>query len=121
MIIEIIGGYLASSIAIMSDAAHLLSDLLGFMISIVSIYISRRKSNNKVSNGNKRCEVIGALISINFIWAITFFQLYLATLRLINKKKVNGFYMLVTAVIGFIFNILMGYILLRQGIGKFFI
>ena len=34
MIIEIIGGYLANSIAIMSDAAHLLSDLLGFIISI---------------------------------------------------------------------------------------
>ena len=40
MIIEIIDGYLANSIVIMSDAAHLLSDLLGFVISIISIYIS---------------------------------------------------------------------------------
>ena len=39
MIIEIIGGYLANSIAIMSDAAHLLSDLLGFLISIIQLYL----------------------------------------------------------------------------------
>ena len=47
MIIEIIGGYLANSIAIMSDAAHLLSDLLGFMISIISIHISRKVAKKK--------------------------------------------------------------------------
>ena len=49
MIIEIIGGYLANSIAIMSDAAHLLSDLLGFLISIISIYISRKVAKNDMS------------------------------------------------------------------------
>ena len=49
MIIEIIGGYLANSIAIMSDAAHLLSDLLGFLISIISIYISRKVAKNDIS------------------------------------------------------------------------
>ena len=37
---EIVGGILASSLAIISDAAHLLSDLLGFMISIASIYLA---------------------------------------------------------------------------------
>ena len=51
MIIEIIGGYLANSIAIMSDAAHLLSDLLGFMISIISIYISRKVAKKNMSYG----------------------------------------------------------------------
>ena len=40
MFLEFAGGYFASSIAIMSDAAHLLSDLSGFIISIVSIYIA---------------------------------------------------------------------------------
>ena len=49
MIIEIIGGYQANNIAIMSDAAHLLSDLLGFLISIISIYISRKVAKNDMS------------------------------------------------------------------------
>ena len=119
MIIEVIGGYLASSIAIMSDAAHLLSDLLGFFISIVSIYISRQKANKTMSYGYHRAEVIGALVSINIIWGLTFWLLYEASLRIVYRTEVNGLYMLITALIGFIFNIIMGLVLMRQGIGKF--
>ena len=66
--IEIIGGYIANSIAIMSDAAHLLSDLLGFIISIISIYISRKIAKNNMSYGYHRAEIIGELVSIVLIW-----------------------------------------------------
>jgi len=117
MVIEIIGGYWASSIAIMSDAAHLLSDFLGFMISIVSIYISRRRATDKMSFGYHRAEVIGALVSVNIIWGLTIWLLYEASLRLVYKQPVNGFIMLVTAVIGFVFNVVMGLVLMSQGIG----
>lgn len=117
MIIEIIGGYLAHSLAIMSDAAHLLSDLLGFIISIVSIYISRRKASDKMSFGYHRAEVIGALVSVYLVWGLTIWLIIEAKERLINKPKVDGFIMLVTAVIGFVFNVIMGLILMNQGIG----
>jgi zinc transporter 2 len=118
MIIELTGGYLADSIAIMSDAAHLLSDLLGFFISILSIYISRRKANHHMSFGYHRAGVIGALVSINIIWGLTIWLLYAAILRVIYPTPVNGLYMLITAVIGFIFNITMGLVLMREGIGN---
>lgn len=118
MIIEVIGGYLASSIAIMSDAAHLLSDLSGFFISIISIYISQREADKTMSFGYHRAEVIGALVSINIIWGLTFWLLYEASKRIIYREEVNGLIMLVTAVVGFIFNIIMGLVLLRNGIGK---
>lgn len=120
MVIEIVGGYWASSIAIMSDAAHLLSDFLGFMISIVSIYISRRKATDKMSFGYHRAEVIGALVSVNIIWGLTIWLLYEASLRLVYKQPVNGFIMLVTAIIGFLFNVVMGLVLMSQGIGNLF-
>ena len=94
MIIEIIGGYLgylANSIAIMSDAAHLLSDFLGFVISILSIYISRRVATTKMSYGFHRAEIIGALVSIALIWGLTIWLLYEATLRIIETPPVDGF------------------------------
>ncbi len=116
MTIEIIGGYFANSIAIMSDAAHLLSDLLGFIISIVSIYISRSRATHQMSFGYHRAEVIGALVSVTLIWGLTIWLLYEATLRIVNPDKVNGLIMLITAVIGFVFNIVMGVILAYQGI-----
>ena len=116
MTIEIIGGYLAKSIAIMADAAHLLSDVLGFVISIVSIYISRKQATLQMSYGFHRAEIIGALVSVNIIWGLTIWLLYEATLRLINPTQVNGFIMLITAIIGFFFNIVMGVVLAYEGI-----
>ena len=107
MIIEIIGGYLANSIAIMSDAAHLLSDLLGFIISIISIYISRKVVKNNMGYGYHRAEIIGALISIVLIWALTIWLLYEATLRIIVTPQIDGLYDN-RSHYGFSFNIIMG-------------
>ena len=116
MIIEIIGGYLANSIAIMSDAAHLLSDLLGFIISIISIYISRKVAKNNMSYGYHRAEIIGALVSIVLIWALTIWLLYEATLRIIVTPQVDGLIMIVVAIIGFSFNVIMGIVLAKSGV-----
>ena len=116
MIIEIIGGYLANSIAIMSDAAHLLSDLLGFLISIISIYISRKVAKNNMSYGYHRAEIIGALVSIVLIWALTLWLLYEATLRIITPPVVDGFIMIIVSIIGFSFNVIMGIVLAKSGV-----
>ena len=116
MIIEIVGGYLANSIAIMSDAAHLLSDLLGFLISIISIHISRKVAKNDMSYGYHRAEIIGALVSIVLIWALTIWLLYEATLRMIRTPQVDGLIMIIVAIIGFSFNVIMGIILAKSGV-----
>lgn len=119
-LIELVGGYIAYSIAIMSDAAHLLSDLLGFVISIVSIYISRQNPSKKMTYGYHRSEVIGALLSISVIWGLTIILIYGAILKLINRTPVNGLIMIVVALIGFVFNIVMGFVLIREGIDHTF-
>ena len=51
MIVEVIGGYMANSIAIMSDAAHLLGDVIGFIILLVTSKYAGRQSGNKSSFG----------------------------------------------------------------------
>jgi zinc transporter 2 len=116
MIIEVIGGYIANSIAIMSDAAHLFSDLLGFIISIVSIYIAKRTATHHMSYGFHRAEVIGALVSVTIIWGLTVWLLYEAIYRVFNPVKVNGGIMLIVAILGLLFNVIMGIILAYEGI-----
>ena len=54
MIVEFIGGFCANSIAIMSDAAHLFSDFIGFAISIIAITISEIPATNAMSFGYHR-------------------------------------------------------------------
>ena len=67
MVVEIVGGFIANSLAIMTDAAHMLSDLSGFVISIAAIYISRRPSSQEMSYGYFRAEILGALFSLSII------------------------------------------------------
>lgn len=82
IILEVIGGLVASSLAILSDAAHMFSDLLGFLISISSLYMAQRRQNAEFTFGYHRSEIIGALCSIMMIWIITAFMVYEAIWRL---------------------------------------
>lgn len=116
MIVEIIGGYIANSIAIMSDAAHLFSDLLGFGISIISIHIAKSKANHQMSFGYHRAEVVGALASVTIIWGLTIWLLFEAAQRIIHPSDIQGGTMLLIAILGLIFNLVMGLILISEGI-----
>lgn len=112
MLIEFIGGLISNSLAIMTDAAHLLSDLAGFVISIVSIYISKFPSNKNYSYGYHRAEIVGALLSVFIIWILTLLLLIESFIRIFDPHHdIHGGYMLLISTIGLVFNIIMVYIL----------
>ncbi|XP_017115892.1 uncharacterized protein LOC108138258 isoform X2 [Drosophila elegans] len=71
MIVEIVGGVVSNSLAIATDAAHLLTDLASFLISLFALYLAGRPSSERLNFGWYRAEVIGAMISVFFIWVIT--------------------------------------------------
>lgn len=105
--LEFTGGYIAHSIAIMSDAAHLLSDFMGFVISMFSIWIGTRPANGGMSFGYHRAEVIGALTSVLLIWGLTAWLVSEAVQRVITPDEVDGKIMLITASIGLLINLIM--------------
>ena len=105
MAAEIVGGIISDSIAILADAAHLLSDISGFIISIISLYIGKRPASKVLSFGYHRAEVIGALASVILIWALTGILVYLAILRCVQPETVNGEIMFITSCLGLFCNI----------------
>ena len=88
LITEVTGGILADSLAILSDAAHMFSDISGFFISIFSLWVSTKPASKNLSFGYHRAEVIGALASIFLIWGLTCLLLYEATHRVILLERV---------------------------------
>jgi solute carrier family 30 (zinc transporter), member 2 len=112
MIIEFIGGLLANSVAIMTDAAHLLSDLGGFVISIFALYLAKFPADKTFTYGYHRAEIIGAILSVFLIWILTILLLSESIQRLFTHHHViNGGIMLATSTIGLVFNCIMAYIL----------
>lgn len=84
---EAAGGIIANSLAILADAAHMFSDVAGFMISFFSIYISSSPATIKYTMGYHRAEILGAFISIFLIWGLLGWLNYEATMRIINRDS----------------------------------
>ncbi|XP_062706185.1 proton-coupled zinc antiporter SLC30A2 isoform X1 [Aedes albopictus] len=109
MIAEIVGGIYSNSLAVATDAAHLLADLASFMISLFALWVAARPSTKRLSFGWHRAEVIGALTSVLMIWVVTAILFYLAVLRTINQDfEVDGQAMLITSGLGILVNVIMG-------------
>ena len=111
MIIEFVCGYLAGSLAIMSDATHLLSDLAGFLISLFSLIVAMKPADRNFTFGYHRFEVLGALASILIIWGLTVWLLIAAVGRIRHPNPIVGFLMVCIAAGGLLFNIIMNRIL----------
>ncbi|KAL5509429.1 hypothetical protein EMCRGX_G004802 [Ephydatia muelleri] len=108
MVGEVLGGYFANSLAIMTDAAHMLSDFGGFMISLFALWVGSRPPSKNMSFGWHRAEVVGAVISVLIIWVLTGVLVYEAILRIINQDyEIDADIMLITACAGVFVNVFM--------------
>lgn len=105
--IELTGGYMAGSLAIMTDAAHLITDSLTFVIGAFGVSWARKRPDSRMSFGYKRIEVFCAIISIIGIWILTLFILYFAVQRLHNLDgfEINTDTMLVVSILGILVNV----------------
>ena len=62
---------MANSLAIMTDASHMLSDFASFCISLFALWVAQRPATQKMSFGYYRAEVMGAICSVLIIWVLT--------------------------------------------------
>uniref|UniRef100_A0A096LV59 Proton-coupled zinc antiporter SLC30A8 n=1 Tax=Poecilia formosa TaxID=48698 RepID=A0A096LV59_POEFO len=118
MIGEIAGGYLAGSLAVMTDAAHLLTDLASFVISLFSLWLSSKPATQRLSYGWYRAEILGALLSVFTIWIVTGVLVYLAVERIVHDDyEIEGHVMLITSGCAVVANIIMALTLHQSGHG----
>jgi cobalt-zinc-cadmium efflux system protein len=113
MVVEIIGGFLTNSIALISDAGHMFTHAFAISISLLANMIARRPSCHHRTFGLYRAEVLAAFINGLFLIPIVGVIIYEAILRFLNPQEVIGVYMLIVAFIGLAVNITS--ILILQG------
>ncbi|XP_011039394.1 PREDICTED: metal tolerance protein 1-like isoform X1 [Populus euphratica] len=109
---EVAGGIKANSLAILTDAAHLLSDVAGFAISLFSLWAAGWEATPRQSYGFFRIEILGALVSMQLIWLLAGILVYETIIRLIHDTgEVDGFLMFLVAAFGLLVNIIMALVL----------
>ncbi|KAI8642419.1 cation efflux protein [Parasitella parasitica] len=108
---ELVAGYFANSLALMSDAFHLLSDVASFIVALAAIYLAEKPATKRHTFGFHRAEVIAALVSVLTIWVLTGFLVHEAIQRIRKPQVINAKLMCITAAIGVLVNIVLAYVL----------
>lgn len=90
----------------MTDAAHLFSDFIGFLISLLSIWIARKLPTKNMTFGYYRAEVLGAFLSVLTVWLLAGVFAVLAINRILKKEyDIDADTMMVVASLGLVVNI----------------
>jgi len=113
MIAEIIGGLMANSLALLSDAGHMLTDILALGLSLVAMRFAQKPPTPSKTFGFHRLEILAAFFNGMLLFFISFYIFYEAYHRLLHPKEIKGLFMLVVACIGLIANGI-GIILLKK-------
>ncbi len=114
MLVEAIGGLLANSLALLSDAGHMLVDALSLGLSLFAVVLARRPSTLTRTFGYHRVEIMAALANGSILVLVSAVVIFEAINRLYNPPEVKTPLMLGVAVAGLLANI-AGVMLLRRG------
>jgi cobalt-zinc-cadmium efflux system protein len=106
MAAEVVGGLWTGSLALLADAAHMLTDVGGLALALLAIRFSERPATPQNTYGFVRTEVLSALANAVVLLLLTFYILYEAYQRFLHPPEIIGGPMLVVAVIGLIVNLI---------------
>ncbi len=112
--IELVGGFLTNSLALLSDAGHMLTDSVSLLIALIAQFLVIKASGKNMTYGLYRLEVLAALANGVFLIGLVAYIAYEAVQRFFSPEKVLGPQMLAIATVGLIINLLVGYMLYKK-------
>ncbi|MCP1356135.1 cation diffusion facilitator family transporter [Aneurinibacillus migulanus] len=115
MIVEFIGGILSNSLALLSDAGHMLSDSASLFLSVLAMWLASKPATATKTYGYKRTEILAALLNGITLAVISIYIFIEAYRRFFTPEPIASGSMLTIAVIGLAVNIIAAWMLMRGG------
>jgi cobalt-zinc-cadmium efflux system protein len=112
-VVEVVGGVLAGSLALLADAVHMLSDNVALAVALIAAWLATKPATPERSFGFKRAEVLAALANGVMLVALAIWIFVEAAMRLADPGDVLGGWMLAIALVGLAVNVGAGFILSR--------
>ncbi len=117
-VVEAVGGVLTNSLALLSDAGHMLTDVIGLGMALAAIQMAsnhaRRDDAGHHTFGLYRLEILAAFVNALLLFGVAIYVLVEAIRRITDEPEVLGVPMLVVATIGLVVNVI-AFLLLREG------
>lgn len=102
MVVEVVVGILASSLVLISDAGHMLTDAAAFAVALVATRLAARPARGNLTYGLKRVEILSAQANGITLWLLAAWFVYEAVRRLVHPPEVAGEPVLITALVGIV-------------------
>jgi cobalt-zinc-cadmium efflux system protein len=102
---ELIAGFMTNSLALLSDAGHMLSDVGAMALSLFAFRFARRPATHESTYGFHRAEILAALFNGLALWLIVGVIFSAAYSRFLNPPEVESFGMMIVAIAGLFVNI----------------
>lgn len=116
-VVQVVGGLLTGSLALISDAAHMGTDVLGLALALAAIHLASQPAAGQRTYGTYRLEVLAAVVNGLLLFGVAGYVLFEAYDRIQNPSEISGVPMLVVAAIGLVVN-LVSFRLLSTGAEK---
>ena len=119
-VVEAIAGFVTNSLALLSDAGHMLTDVIGIGMALAAIQLATRFERNTTQSrsnhtfGLYRLEILAAFVNALLLFGVAIWVLIEAARRLFDEPEVLGVPMLIVATLGLLANI-VAFLLLREG------
>jgi cobalt-zinc-cadmium efflux system protein len=118
IVLLVVAGIRAHSLALLSEAGHNLSDLLALLLSLVAVYLQSRPASPTKTYGYHRAGVLAALVNATSLVAVSFFIFYEAFRRLQHPEHVHAAVMMWVAAAGVVMNGVIALLLYRSAGGS---
>lgn len=115
IVLLVVAGVRAHSLALLSEAGHNLSDFLALLLSLVAVYFQSRPANSTKTYGYQRAGVLAALVNASSLVVVSFFIFYEAFRRLQHPEHVRAGVMMWVAAAGVAMNGVIAVLLFRSG------
>jgi cobalt-zinc-cadmium efflux system protein len=115
IVLLVVAGIRAHSLALLSEAGHNLSDFLALLLSLVAVYLQSRPASSTKTYGYHRAGVLAALVNAVSLLAVSFFIFYEAFRRLQHPEHVQASVMMWVAAAGVVMNGVIALLLYRSG------
>jgi len=99
-VVELVGGVLTNSLALLTDAWHMLNDILALVFALVAAWLAQRSVTAKRTYGYYRAEILAAFLNGIFLWAVVIFIFFQAFQRIQHPAVVESLNMLIISVFG---------------------
>ena len=106
MFVEVVGGILSGSLALLADAGHMLTDTMALALAAAAFHVSKRPPGGSLTYGYQRFQILAAFVNGLSLLFIVGWILYEAVERFVTPRDILGETMLVVAVAGLVVNII---------------